>query len=113
MIFTHVIQREDWESYFDLVSQATRGCYVMLEVVGETVGDQIEQNWCLFDELFFDLHSDALIVRTSFNEHAIRAPQGVMIREDGSVRTIGVKDGDGSLRIVHFRDPVLIEGARS
>lgn len=106
----HEIERGIWADYFNHLSNANQGRQVLIEIIGEELGDQIEEDWSLFEGLSFDFHSDTLFVRTPILEHSIACPQNIVVREDGLIRAIGIRDADGHLQIIHFRNAVLIEG---
>lgn len=102
------IKKGDWSTYFDFLSRVTRGRQILLEQIGEEIGDQIEENWTFFEGFYFDYDANTLYVCTPFTEHPIYGPESVMIQEQGLIRSIGIRDSEGRLQIIHFRDPALI-----
>ncbi|MGZ3745080.1 MAG: DUF5335 family protein [Pseudobdellovibrionaceae bacterium] len=109
-MYYEVIKKEDWVPYFNLLSKLARGRHIRLELIGSEIGDQIEEDWTLFEGLYFDMSDEILYVRTPLVEHSILYPQNIMIQEDGLLRALGIRDADGQLQIIHFRDPILLEG---
>lgn len=105
-----MISKDSWNGYFDLVSKMAQGRQILVELIGEDVGDQIEFDWDLFEGFTFDRDRDVLYVHMQSAEHPIESPRQIMAQEDGVTKTISIMKEDGLLQIIHFRDPKLIEG---
>lgn len=104
------INKSSWEPYFNLISKLAIGRWVQLEVIGEDVGDQIEKDWVQFDGVSYDPPRDTLFLHTRTLEHEIVEPREIISQRDGTTNAIIVKDRDGKVEIIHFRDPLLLEG---
>lgn len=102
------IQKEHWGHYFDIVSKLSQGHHMLLEVVGQEIGDQIEEDWALSEGFSYDQEDDAIHVYTEDLEHLISRPQEVIAQEDNRLKSISIKSKDGVLQIIHFREPILI-----
>jgi len=111
-MFTSGIERKNWTRFFDRLSKLTIGRQILLELISEEVGDQIEEDWKAAQGFYFDHAGDALYVRTAEAEHIIFRPMDIMLMEDGLVRALGIRDAEGKLEIIHFRDPIFIEARR-
>lgn len=99
-----------WQAYFDLLSKMAQGRHMRLEVIGRSLGDQIEKEWNLFEGLSYDRQKDILYLHTRDLEHSIAKPRDVIAQEEGLVRSLSIRDSDGLIQIVHFRDPFLLKG---
>lgn len=112
-MFPRELNRNEWTAFFQMMAKATQGRQMLLELVGEDIGDQIEEDWQLFADSYFDEDTDTLYLRTAYVEHQIPRPQAVEIQEDNLLRAIAVKDADGVLQIIHFRDSLKLEPAQN
>ncbi len=96
--------------YFDFVSKSISGQQIELEVVGLDIGDQIEKDWAAVEGLSYDSDQNILHIHTQPLSHHVTQLTEVIAVEDGiRVRSICIKDADGNLRIMHFREPLRIE----
>lgn len=107
---TQQVRPEDFNFFFDYLSRLNLGRQVLLESIGEEIGDQIEESWNLFQGFTYDYKTGELLVITPGGEHVIVQPKKVMILEEGSTRAVGTSDGRGYFRIIHFREPLMLEG---
>jgi hypothetical protein len=102
------IKKKHWGPFFDLISEMAKGNWVQLEVVGQEIGVQIERQWVLFEGASYDPTADTVFFHARAHEHAINHPKDVINHENGSFRSITIRDEDGQIQIIHFRDPVLL-----
>lgn len=108
------VRKDLWEIFFDLVSKASQGQQVELEFASLEMGDQIIERWMWIDGIAYDRHKDSLSVVTDVLEHTVLSPREVVVWEEGmTIRSIGIKDADGNLQIIQFREPLLLEAPRS
>jgi hypothetical protein len=105
-----MISKANWNGFFASLSKRARGHQILLELIGTEIGDQIEDEWKLFEGLSYDRESDIIHLHTRFVEHAISAPRSIMAQEHGSLRSLCIQNEAGFLQIVHFRNPPLIKG---
>lgn len=103
------IKREVWNTYLDMVTKTGEGRQMQIEQIGLEIGDQILEDWIPFQGLSFDQNSDTIFVHTDVLEHSIHSPQEIISQENGTVRSITVRQEDGMLQIIHFRDLLQIE----
>lgn len=103
------IEKENWNSYFDLLSKMARGRQVLLERIGHVTGDQIIENWIFFNGATYDSAKETLYVHTRYLEHAILRPRDIIAQRDGNLKSISIRDSDGAIEIIHFRDPLLLQ----
>jgi hypothetical protein len=102
------IGKKHWGSYFDLVSKMARGKWMQLEVVGKDLGDQIPKDWILFEGVSYDPSKDVLYIHTQALEHAVSHPRDVIVFENGALKSINIKDAEGGIQIIHFRDLIQL-----
>ena len=103
------IARDNWGAFFDMLSRMARGRWMQLEIVSQEFGDQIEEDWNLFDGVSYDEPNDTVWVHSTDIGHEIPFPEEVIVQEQGLTRTLIVRDRD-TVQIIHFRDPVLLNG---
>jgi hypothetical protein len=105
------LERTVWKQYLEGLSDLMRGNQVELESIGLDIGDQIEEPFAPMDGVFYDPEFDTVFVHTRPNGHAIREPEQIVVEELGlTVRSVSVRDSRGRLRIITFRQPVLLPG---
>jgi hypothetical protein len=103
------IEPRERKFYFDFISKRIEGNQVELEVAGLDIGDQIETEWTLVEGISYDPKLDTLHIHTQPNEYMVVKPQEVIAVEEGIlVRSVCVRDRDGHLRIIHFREPLKL-----
>lgn len=107
-----VIDRKQWKTYFDTITRLIGGDRVEVEVAGLDIGDQIEEDWAPLDGITYDERTNTLFVHTPGLDHAIQDPRDIIASENGTiVRSIAVKDGDGHVQALNFREPLKLPAA--
>jgi hypothetical protein len=102
------IDKKHWGAYFDQISKMAVGKWMQLEIVDPAIGDQIEEDWMLFEGVSYDRVEDVLHVHTDVLDHAIPHLENVVSQENGTLKSVSIKDEDGRIQIIHFRDPLLL-----
>ena len=107
---TREIPDQEREAFFDKVTRAAKGKFVQIEVLGEEIGDQLEEEWTKLDGLSYDPNDDTIYVHTAPMDHAIHFPvEVVTIEEDLSIKYICVADKEGLIQIIHFQEPLRLQ----
>jgi hypothetical protein len=100
----------DRQNYFNFISKTLSGQQIELEVVGIDIGDQIEKDWAAVEGLSYDSAQNTLHIHTQpFSHHVTRLEEVIAVEDGIRVRSICIKDEEGNLRIMHFREPLRLE----
>lgn len=103
----HQLQRNDWQTYFDRVSQFFSGERAEVETTSLRLGDQINQKWVRLNGLVYDPKDDVFEVVAGDTDHLIPHPQDIYVEETGTaLRSVEVIDADGNHQIVKLREPI-------
>ena len=106
---TRIIDRQDWQHYFDHLSSIMPTFMVEIEVAGLDIGDQIEGEWVPMTGISYDPKSDLLTVELDNGKvmHNIDKPQQVAVEEDDAgLHSIEVKCGHGHIHALRLRTPL-------
>lgn len=104
------IGREAWKHFLEHVSRVNRGGMMELEVAAEDIGNQIEEKWAYFECASYDGSSDVIFLQTPTSGHIIADPREMCAGRDGLfMRSISIRDADGCLQIINFREPLLLD----
>src|SRR5262245_34361057 len=108
MIFRQ-LEREEWRSFFDLLSKTMIGKRAEIEVASRRVGDQIVARWLPLQGLVYEPKKDTIEILLDGLEHMVHGPRQLFVEEPRfSCATFGVIDRTGALRIIRLRDPLLL-----
>ena len=106
---TRIIDRQDWQHYFDHLSSVMPTFMVEIEVAGLDIGDQIEGEWVPMTGISYDPKSDLLTVELDNGRgmHNIDKPQQVVVEEDDAgLLSIEVKCGHGHIHVLRLKTPL-------
>ncbi len=105
-----LIEKDKLATFCNFVSKSLRVCDAELEISSLEIGDQIAEDWTRFEGISYDPYGDVLHIQTPALEHNIFHPEQIVVGEFGLVvRTIAVKDAEGQLLVMRFREPLLIQ----
>lgn len=111
---TRQIPREDWPTFFKILSQRQEGWEVSLEVLGLDIGDQVEQRHMFLAGLTAELSADArrpdtieimLGVSAAHHlTHTITAPTAVDLQQTdlGIDAALQIKAADGITSLLYL-----------
>ena len=104
------IQKTHWKQFLDHISKLAKGSWVQLEIAGSQLGDQVEKGWTHLNGFSYDQSSGIVYLHTDDLEHAIPSPQEVLALLNGGTKAIVVKDLEGSIQTIRFRELVPLPG---
>jgi hypothetical protein len=103
------IAREDWEGFFDGLSQVLANRKVGVEIAGEDVGDQLQLVDTLLTGLSYDPRDDAFDVVTPQLDHRVEHPREIWIDESREgLKQVIVIDADGRRQLVNIQPPLSV-----
>ncbi len=104
-----VLEKNEWEAYFDRVSGRLGAELVEIEVAGLDLGDQIETEWVPLIGFTYDPKDDVFEVAVSGVDHVIRNPAEVVVEESvEGLHWVEITDGEGHRHIVRLRAPLAL-----
>jgi len=104
-----LIDEPDWQRYFNFISKLMRGQLLEMETIGLEVGDQIDEVWNTLEDLSYDPAQQLLFIQTQFLARSIFHPREIYALEEGSVvRAICVRDVNDNMRILSFRELLML-----
>lgn len=110
---TRRMEKIEWQNYFDFVSRDLPTMQVEIEVAGLEFGDQIQAEWTPLVGISYDPKDDVLFVHTAALDHAIHDPQDIVLEGDETeIRSITVRDAEGSTQTVRFKEALALPSAR-
>ena len=108
---SRTIDRREWASFFNQVSDALAGKKVEIEASSLEVGDQIVAEWMPLLGVSYDSKDD--LVDISLGEmdldHLIRNPKDIQV-QDGThgIEMIAVTTAAGSVEMLRLREPLML-----
>jgi Family of unknown function (DUF5335) len=113
MATSQSISKDQWRTFFDLLSSHVLGKRVEIEAASLDLGDQIVAEWVPLVGITYDSHDDALDVGLLGLDHRIRQPREVSVEEGPEgIESIAVVSGDGVTQILRLKDPLMLPAAR-
>jgi hypothetical protein len=102
-----------WEAFFDAFSKALQGRRTEIEVVGLTIGDQIQVEWAPLNGLSYDRKEDTFWVYLDLGDkdldHAIPHPREILTRIGaGGLEEVIAVDVEGVKHIIRLRAPLML-----
>jgi len=105
-----LIKKEQWKEFFEFTSKMMRGQQFELEVAGMDIGDQIGEEWSNLEGLSYDPRNNILFIHTEKDDHPISDPVEVVASGEGTTtQSIAIKEANGNVQIVRFREPIKID----
>ncbi len=100
------LDRSEWEAYFDSFSKDERVKMGEVEILGKSVGAQLEEEWMPLVGLAYDPKDDEFEVITEVVDHHIRHPREIWVDEDvDGLKTVEVVQAEGIKHVVELRRP--------
>jgi hypothetical protein len=109
---TRVINKDNWQGFFDQVSKALQGKLIEIEVDSLELGAQIAVDKLSLNGLTYDKKDDAFVISTDEIEHVIHSPQQIFVTDGANgIDSLKVSSADGSEHIVSFAEPLTLPPA--
>jgi hypothetical protein len=107
---SRMVERKDWQGYFDRVSKGLEEVKAELEVAGLAgLGDRVAAEWIPLIGITYDRKDDLVDLALDPLDHMIRKPREIWVDENGaSLESVEVIDGDDVHHIARFRDPLRL-----
>lgn len=103
------IDKSEWRSFFDWLSQGLVGARTEIEVASLELGDQIEAEWLPLLGIAYDHKGDILEVALGGVDHLIHRPQLVWADLNvGEMVSLEVIDDRGVSQIIKLRQPLML-----
>ncbi len=100
------LEKSEWESYFDEVSKKLGAKEVLIEVVNDEIGDQVETDWQPLVGLSYDPKDDEFEVAAEKHDHLIPKPVEIYVDEEvDGLKVVEVIQEDGTKQIIRLRSP--------
>lgn len=107
---TTKLDKATWQKTFDQLSKSLLvGKEVEIEVVGLSIGDQIEQEWIQLLGISYDPKSDLIEILVEGLDHLIHKPREVWV-EQGPIGLVSMEviDADDVRQIIRLREPLML-----
>jgi hypothetical protein len=103
------LEKAEWHSYFDRMSNALLGKRAEIEVVSLDLGDQIEAEWVPMLGTVYDPKDNMLEIALDGLDHRISEPQEIYVDEGaGGLIRFEAVDGARVRHIVQLREPLML-----
>lgn len=100
---TQQIDKERWTEYLDHLSNVTDSHLVTIEVIGLSVGDQIEIEDVEFKGITYD-GDDVISVQAGDLDHLINKPVELyVLEEDDGLKSIEITDAEDNKHLLLFK----------
>jgi hypothetical protein len=104
---TRKLEREEWQSYFDVASRTLPAGTVRMRVDGLDLGDQISADHLPLLGISFDPKEDAVHVITEALDHAISHPKAIYVDEElEGLRVVEITDGEGHKQLIELTSAI-------
>jgi hypothetical protein len=106
---TQEIPKAAWARSFQLISKQLQGQDVVIEVIGSTIGYQIEERGTIFGEMTYNHKENSIYIITGPIDHQIFGPKKVSFKIEGAaVSAIEVVDKDEQIQLLRFKNPMML-----
>jgi len=101
---TQQIEKQRWTEYFDHLSSVTDQQLIKIEIIGLTIGGQVEVKDVTFDGISYDDGDDVITVQAGSLGHMIKQPKEVYVLEsDDGLNSMEISDTDDNKHILTFK----------
>jgi uncharacterized protein YuzE len=107
---TRKLDKTEWRSFFDGLSELLSDKRVQIEVVSLDLGDQSEAEWLPFIGITYDPKDDIINVTLEGVDHIIEEPREVYVLEEeaGEMMALEIVTAGDVREIVKLRDPLML-----
>lgn len=100
---TQKIEKERWTEYLDNLSNVTDSQLVTIELLGASIGDQVEVKDADFKGISYD-NDDVISVQAGDVDHLINKPVELYVLEDDDgLKSIEITDADDTKHLLLFK----------
>jgi hypothetical protein len=108
----HQLPKNEWRSFFDLMSKALLGQRAEIEVASLDLGDQIVAEWVPLIGITYDSKDDLLDVALDRAGRLIRRPKEIDVEESAEgLKIVAILDADGTRHVVRMKTPLMLPPA--
>ena len=98
---SRVLDKTEWQSYFDTLAKAVQGKQTHIEVIGPALGDQVLAKSVPLLGIAYEPAGDLLEIALKGMDHLVHHPKKVTVEEDGgALVSFEVIDQEGRQQIV-------------
>jgi hypothetical protein len=106
---SRVLEKSEWQSYFEKFAKATLGKQSHIEIIGPELGDQVLVNSIRMLGIAYEPKADLLEIALKGHDHLVPHPQKITVEEkDGMLVSFQVIDGEGQQQVVELRPAILL-----
>jgi Family of unknown function (DUF5335) len=103
------LDKNQWHTYFDVMTKELTGKQAEIEVASLDLGDQVESDWLPLLGITYDPKSDVAEIVLEGLDHLIHKPKEIYVDGDAfNLNSLDVVDNDGMHQIVRLRDPLRL-----
>ncbi len=103
MMGVKVLPKSEWTAYFSQLHKEVEGKEIKIEVLGETIGDQVLVRSAPLLGATYEPKEDALEISVKGMTHVVDRPQKISIQdEDGQIFALEVIDAGGRHQLMTF-----------
>lgn len=103
------LQKSEWKSYCDRISNGLEGKRAEIEVAGLPIGDQIVAKQIHIFGITYDPKDDIIEVALEGLDHIIHKPRSLAADEGAAgLANLEIVDGEGRKQIVKLMDPLML-----
>ena len=101
---TQKIEKQRWTEYFDHLSNVTDKQLIKIEIIGLTIGGQVEVNDVAFDGISYDEGNAVITVQAGSLGHMIKQPKEVFVLDgNDGLNSMEITDSDDNKHILTFK----------
>ena len=107
------IDKKDWKDYFETLTDRISGEQILIEIVSDTIGDQIEANWIPFFGVTYDHKDDIIDISAEHLNHMVRRPQAITVHHDNNHHAvIEIVNAEAEKHILKFKEPLFLPNTK-
>jgi hypothetical protein len=114
-----VVERNEWPSFFDRLSDEMQGQHVAVEVLDPEIGDQVEVEKIPFAFSAYDPRDDTVVISMGGTteqypavlRHMINHPTAIDMTMVGAETVVSVSSADDGTSLVRFTPPPALPPA--
>jgi hypothetical protein len=109
MMATRKLEKKQWRTFFDTVSQSLEAKEAEIEVTSLRLGDQMQAGWLPLHGIAYDPNDDVVEVALDGLDHLIPSPREIYVQDGAAgLESLEIIDGEGNKQIVNFKDELLL-----
>lgn len=113
-MFEQVINRNQWEEFFNRLTQELDGAQTEIEVASLRIGDQIQARWVPLLGVSYDPKDDIVEIAVQGLDHMVREPTTLTVQWNGAkAESLAVDTRAGDRHIIKFQQPLRLPAPRA